>query len=1103
MKQNNCFLKWIALMLVLALIPIFSIPAFAYRNIRIEPERISIGVRNSTNHTDAVEIGGNTVYAQRISSDKPIHGVSIIGVSYNDNVGNIKLTILPWKGELNNSIYGKPIASKTFENFADGGTLSLFIDNPEDYSKDILFIVSEGTQKVGIWTGVAAEGANQTSYLNGSETGKVICSDIYVSPQPEISENLHTESRSAYEKINMLDYDYSFGMRTETVNGIDILATDGQKGDSNIRGYRGNYSGYAKIDFGKTAPKSVTFDLAITRESTMSEIQLYIDGIDGKKIGESRFLYPGITPADYDKSFFELNINLTENVTGVHDVYVVYGYPKLRIKTMQFSAREKDINEYDKLYADFKPVEESTLKDISSDTWSATDMLGRRLPGYETVGPRDEDRQAIMFTWINKEPTNSRAVNINERARLHPDKVNDYHSAIWDTGTNFYNESVYGYASNYDEWMIRKQLELMAAAGIDAMASDNTNSVYWHTGASLHYFKVMHEMMKEGYKVPKMTYMFPFFYSDWTMKNLENIYLDMYETGLYSDCWYYWDGKPVLMAYPESVASSVYADELMDYFTFRPCQPEYTTGQTRDNMWPWLEAYPQNGYVKLKDSKYNYECVSVGIAQNMTDAGLTAMNRGPEVYGRSFTYKDRYEHYNEANHSLYGYNFQEQWERAFELNPKMVFITGWNEYTMGRYESWYGAKNAFPDAFNDEYSRDIEPIKGELQDVYYYQLVANMRRFKGVNPTPVASAAKTIDLAGDFAQWNDVGPEFHGYKGGTEKRDFTTYGIHEVNETGRNDIVLSKVARDDANLYFYVETAEKLSPCTDEAWMRLFINADRKLTGWEGYDYVINRVNPENGKAVLEKAVNDTWEWEKVGDVSYTIKDNKMMIELPRSMIAETGSVDIEFKWNDNMQTEGNIMDFYVNGDTAPIGRFAYRYTESTENDEEIDYTAADLTYNPSPYAALVYNTVMALNSNIAIDRGEKVMIDPDNPDVTPKILNDKTMVPLRFLAESMDAKVDWDDIKQAATITYMGTRIRVIPGNDEIQIEKNFKKVQTAPQEIDGRIYIPLRDIVEALGTEVYWIDPGIIIIGTNAQQNYVNNAKVRTMVKFWYDLT
>jgi hypothetical protein len=37
-------------------------------------------------------------------------------------------------------------------------------------------------------------------------------------------------------------------------------------------------------------------------------------------------------------------------------------------------------------------------------------------------------------------------------------------------------------------------------------------------------------------------------------------------------------------------------------------------------------------------------------------------------------------------------------------------------------------------------------------------------------------------------------------------------------------------------------------------------------------------------------------------------------------------AVDMEFKWNDNMQENGNIMDFYVNGDTAPGGRLNYIY---------------------------------------------------------------------------------------------------------------------------------------------------------------------------------
>jgi hypothetical protein len=153
-------------------------------------------------------------------------------------------------------------------------------------------------------------------------------------------------------------------------------------------------------------------------------------------------------------------------------------------------------------------------------------------------------------------------------------------------------------------------------------------------------------------------------------------------------------------------------------------------------------------------------------------------------------------------------------------------------------------------------------------------------------------------------------------------------GTHYKNDTGRNDIIISRVARDGDNLYFYVETAAPLSPETDPGWMRLFIDADRdEATGWEGYDFVVNRKNPA-GKAVVEKSEGG-WSWTKVGEIDFVVNRNAMELKIPRSILGLVDNkVDIEFKWSDNMQEDGDIMDFWVNGDVAPSGRFNYRYAE-------------------------------------------------------------------------------------------------------------------------------------------------------------------------------
>ena len=177
--------------------------------------------------------------------------------------------------------------------------------------------------------------------------------------------------------------------------------------------------------------------------------------------------------------------------------------------------------------------------------------------------------------------------------------------------------------------------------------------------------------------------------------------------------------------------------------------------------------------------------------------------------------------------------------------------------------------------------------------------------------------------------WQNVKPEYLDYKGDTMWRKSLGQGdsLVYINTTGRNDIVLSKVAEDSNYIYFYVETADTLTPRTDPGWMRLWIDIDRnKATGWEGYDYVINRINPGDS-AVIEKNVNNSWNWEKVGSAEYKIDGKVLQMKVNRSVLNMEGKhLDFEFKWSDNSISDGNIMDFYVNGDAAPDGRFNYIY---------------------------------------------------------------------------------------------------------------------------------------------------------------------------------
>ena len=58
------------------------------------------------------------------------------------------------------------------------------------------------------------------------------------------------------------------------------------------------------------------------------------------------------------------------------------------------------------------------------------------------------------------------------------------------------------------------------------------------------------------------------------------------------------------------------------------------------------------------------------------------------------------------------------WKRTLELDPPFVMVTGWNEWVAGR-GGEPGGPVVFVDQFDQESSRDIEPVKGGHADNYY------------------------------------------------------------------------------------------------------------------------------------------------------------------------------------------------------------------------------------------------------------------------------------------------------------------------------------------------------------------------------------------------
>lgn len=106
--------------------------------------------------------------------------------------------------------------------------------------------------------------------------------------------------------------------------------------------------------------------------------------------------------------------------------------------------------------------------------------------------------------------------------------------------------------------------------------------------------------------------------------------------------------------------------------------------------------------------------------------------------------------------------------------------------------------------------------------------------------------------------------------------------------------------------------------------------------------------------------------------------------------------------------------------------------------------------------------------------------------DVYPYIKNNRTYVPIRFIAQELGYDVKWDGANRKVTMTNDGTTVELTIGSNKMKV--NGKTVLLdAPAEIrDDRTFVPLRAIAEAFGEKVdYSNDYKAVYIGDNPKYN------------------
>ena len=132
------------------------------------------------------------------------------------------------------------------------------------------------------------------------------------------------------------------------------------------------------------------------------------------------------------------------------------------------------------------------------------------------------------------------------------------------------------------------------------------------------------------------------------------------------------------------------------------------------------------------------------------------------------------------------------------------------------------------------------------------------------------------------------------------------------------------------------------------------------------------------------------------------------------------------------------------------------------------------------PFTAQAIGNAVALKlgTPVSFAKGQRTYIDTANKDVVPFTENSRTLVPVRYIAESFGATVGWDDATQAVTVDYLNKHISLQIGSNQMLVNGEAVTLDTAANTYNDRTFIPLRALVEALGKHVLWDDRGLIII-------------------------
>ncbi|HWQ21781.1 MAG TPA: stalk domain-containing protein, partial [Clostridia bacterium] len=249
-----------------------------------------------------------------------------------------------------------------------------------------------------------------------------------------------------------------------------------------------------------------------------------------------------------------------------------------------------------------------------------------------------------------------------------------------------------------------------------------------------------------------------------------------------------------------------------------------------------------------------------------------------------------------------------------------------------------------------------------------------------------------------------------------------------------------------------------------------------------GSEYCTIRAN-DSETLVQNPPLVWTTKYAKLG-ATITAKYQAPVVDTTAPVVTVTAGIDGSTVGAEVLALTGKVTDnvgvsqLYVGFnkvDVLPDGSFMTN-VKLAAGENTITVVAYDAAGNKGTAAVKVTYTaavdtktvlILTIGADIVSVNGKATSID-----AAPEIVASRTFVPMRFIAESFGATVEWLPETQGITITLGDHTIGLQIGNATAVIDGTIVSLPAAPYIKNGRTMVPLRVISEAFGGDVVW-DP------------------------------